>query len=93
MNTHMILNHSDLLGMNQNDPGYKAFCRGWYYLIHMDYNQAIRCFNHARRAVPNFAVAYDYLSMTYSEIGDYASAWQMFFYAAECRAKRVNKTH
>ena len=85
----MILNYSDLLEMSETDPGYRSFRSGQDYFRSGDYNEAIKCFQHAIKSVPNFAVAYNFLGFAYLAQGSTLLASQ-FFGAEVIREKGVN---
>ncbi|MYE89943.1 hypothetical protein F4X33_13205 [Candidatus Poribacteria bacterium] len=87
MKTSMILNYSDLLEMSETDPGYRSFRRGQNSFRNGDYENAIAQFDHARKCVPNFAVAYDFLGYSYLAIGNTREAAISFVWAEECREK------
>ena len=89
--TSMILNYSDLLKMEKEDPGYSAFRRGQDCFKKGNYTQAVNCFEQAVKQVPNFAVAYDFLGIAYLALGCHQQAAQSSFWAEECREKEAAK--
>ena len=89
MKTCMILSLSDVFNMYPSDPGYKSFHRGQKHLQNENYDRAIKQFRWAIASVPNFAVAYEHFGLAYLMTGDYEQASRQFFYANECRAKRL----
>ena len=88
--TRMILTPDDVSHMDPTDPGYKSFRRGKEAYDSRNYEEAVRCFKHAIRSVPNFAVAYDYVALSYQAIGNHEEAERHLCYAWECRAKSKN---